>query len=113
MFIGSKYGFFSVVQQDTDRYNIRSQVRQDIDNLLLVCEFDAEVSAWSTLDYRYQITISSDEWFIVMAELARNLDYKNFKACIAGETDQRHKLVAYHQISDIMIAQHDEEEDER
>lgn len=112
MFIGSKYGFFSVVQKDAVRYNIRSQVRQDIENLLQVCELTAEVGTWSTLDYRYQITISSDEWFIVMAELARNLDYKSFKSCIASEIDQRDKLVAYHQISDIMIAQHDPEENE-
>ena len=112
MLIGSKYGFFSVVQKDAVRYNIRSQVRQDIENLLQVCELTAEVSTWSTLDYRYQITISSDKWFIVMAELARNLDYKSFKSCIASEIDQRDKLVAYHQISDIMIAQHDPEENE-
>jgi hypothetical protein len=111
MWIASKYGFFSIVQKDTDRYNIRTQSRQDIDNLLQVCKLDAKVSAWSTLNYRYQITINADELLKVSSELARNLDYKNFKTCIAHQTDQRHKLVAYHQISDIMIAQHDEEEE--
>ena len=113
MWIASKYGFFSIVQKDTDRYVIRAQVRQDIENLLQVCELDAKVSAWSTMNYRYQITISADEWFKVTCELAQNLDYKNFKTWIAHLPDQRHKLVAYHQISDIMIAEYDVEEDER
>lgn len=93
MWIFTKYGFFSVVSAregdgrhanpvDPDRVMVRARMRGHLESLKAAFPDElGEVAIHESLqtDYRYRLIVDKAAWVQVMASLAMNLDYDNFK----------------------------------
>ena len=107
MWLFTKYGFFSAVcarrgageygqPVDPDRIMVRSRLRSHLESLKN--RFSEQLGSCEILetpstDYRYRLFVSNQAWSVVMAELAMNTDYDNFKSEVARH--QGHKGAAY------------------
>ena len=97
MWIFTRYGFFSAVcarqgdggygaPVDRDRIMVRARARAHLEALL--ARFpdqlgSCEIRESSATDYAFRILLSKSAWSDVMAELARDIDYGNFKSEVA------------------------------
>ena len=97
MWIFTRYGFFSAVcarqgeghygaPVDPDRIMVRARARAHLEALL--ARFpdqlgSCEIRESSATDYAFRILVSKSAWSDVMAELARDIDYGNFKSEVA------------------------------
>jgi hypothetical protein len=84
-------GFFSVVQKEgEEEFCVRARVRADLDRLR---ETDlptlGETVETPGGDDRYRAWIGRDDLAAGMAEIARNLDYANFKGEVARRDSSR------------------------
>lgn len=85
MWIFSKAGFFSVVEDraDSDRIVVRARIRHDLHNLR--AKYAPELSCVEVnykRDYRYRAFISRAAWANAMSKMAMDLDYSNFKSMV-------------------------------
>jgi hypothetical protein len=92
MWIFTRYGFFSAVcakhnhgqagmPADPDRVMIRARAEDHLRRLqtrfpLLA---GAEIQTFPHADYAYRIFAPKDDWAAIMAQIALELDYDNFK----------------------------------
>ena len=97
MWIFTRYGFFSAVcarqgdggygaPVDRDRMMVRARVRAHLEALL--ARFPDQLGGCgiresSATDYAFRILVAKTAWSEVMAELARDIDYGNFKSEVA------------------------------
>ncbi len=88
-------------------YFVRARIRQDLENLLEILDFDAEILVWPTADYRYRIQVDFEGFLEIMVQLAGQLEYSNFKGRIGELQDQANKLGAYHRIWGLMAGLQD------
>lgn len=102
MWLATQHGFYSIVQKDADLYFVRARMLKDLENLLGILDFDAEILVWPTADYRYRIQVNFEGLLEIMVQLAGELDYPNFKGRVYEREDQAHKLGAYHRIWEMM-----------
>ncbi len=93
MWIFSKYGFFSSVcarqgdgshgnPVDTDRIMVRARLRAHLERLAEAYPEHlggCTISESSNTDYRFRIFVDKASWVCVVAALANELDYDNFK----------------------------------
>ena len=82
MWLCSKEGFFSIVQkEDSDRLDVRARVRADL--IALSTQYlgiaDPEIYEFPHTDYQYRIFLTHEEWAQVLMNMARNINYPNFK----------------------------------
>ena len=97
MWIFTKHGFFSAVcartgdgkhgqPVDPDRIMVRARVRNHLEAVkkrfpdLLG---DCEVQESAGTDYAYRLFVQKSAWIQVVAELAQETDYDNFKSAVA------------------------------
>jgi hypothetical protein len=97
MWVFTKYGFFSAVcarkgsgtygqPVDPDRIMIRARLRSHLDALLT--RFPDvlggnEIQTFPGSDYAFRIFVAKSDWSMVLAALAEETDYDNFKAEVA------------------------------
>ena len=97
MWIFTKHGFFSAVcarqgdgkhsqPVDPDRIMVRARVRGHLEALKkrfpeLLDESDIQASAGT--DYAYRLFVQKSAWMQVLAKLAEETDYDNFKSEVA------------------------------
>jgi len=98
MWLATKHGFYSIVQKRADEFHVRGRVRRDLENLLELTRLDLAIHEWPGADYRYRIIVGRNAFSGIMAALALDLDYPNFKAEIAASPDQHDKIEAFHQV---------------
>jgi hypothetical protein len=111
MWLATKFGFFSVVQNSRSRkrgnkwepFVVRARVKRDLEILRKQMWPEMRPSAIRIVDtpeadYRYRIEISESEVRDLMLLLAFNVDYPNFKSMIAKTPSQEHKLHGYHEM---------------
>ena len=97
MWIFTKHGFFSAVcarqgrwehgqPVDPDRIMVRARVRSHLEalrkrfpNLLAECEIQESAGT----DYAYRLFVQKPAWMKVLAGLAEETDYDNFKSEVA------------------------------
>jgi hypothetical protein len=120
MWIACTDGFFSTVidKLEPGRMLIRARCEKDIKNLhrrySTKCPSMRNPTSDETRDYRYRLSISKRDWVKLVAELASNVDYPNFKTAVHDRPDQENKSQPYLEIWSIMHAvQVDEERDNR
>ena len=82
MWLCSKEGFFSVVQKEgSDSLDIRARVRTDL--IALSTQYlgnpNPMIYEYPNADYAYRIFLTHKEWASVMMQMAKNIDYPNFK----------------------------------
>lgn len=104
MWLATKFGFFSVVQNTrlprSNGYVIRARVKRDL-VLLSKAMWPGPVVGLITTkdaDYRYRLEISQDELRDLMIFLAAEVDYSNFKGMIEKSPTQKDKLHGYHEM---------------
>ncbi len=97
MWIFTKHGFFSAVcarqgdgghrqPVDLDRIMVRARVQGHLEDLkkrfpALLC--DCEIQESIGTDYAYRLFVSKSAWMQVLAGLAEETDYDNFKSEVA------------------------------
>ena len=95
MWLCTQHGFFSIVQKKPGEFHIRGRVRQDMDNLLKLCEAKWPIIETKDGDYRYRIVCGQTEVSEALKRLAASIDYSNFKSLIHAKADQADKSDAY------------------
>jgi len=99
MWIMTKLGFFSVVEHrgTSDCLLVRARCQTDIENITAKTG-----NTWwqdDLADYPYRTTCYRDKWAEVLADIAKDIDYDNFKSSIK---DERH-LAAYRRVWQNML----------
>jgi hypothetical protein len=102
MWIFTKEGYFSAVQNDKDpgQIMVRSRKREDLEAFLAVDELeleDTEILEWAGSDYRYRVFIPRGKWMYYLCHCVEELDYTNFKAA-AIPLDDTGRSACYHNI---------------
>ena len=129
MWLFTKHGFYSIKQDERDRYFVRGRRREDLLNLCR--EMGEEWSAspadpraivqrdevlhpepvvpllavreWARADYRYRLVVSRRALGALFQLLADGIDYPNFKAEVAKHPDQKNHLGLYHEVWGMML----------
>lgn len=97
MWVFTKYGFFSAVcarkgngkygqPVDPDRIMIRARLRSHLDALLKRFPDlfgESEIQTFTGTDYAFRIFVPKSAWSDVLAALATETDYDNFKSEVA------------------------------
>lgn len=86
MWLFTTLGFFSVVshRDDPGTVLIRARVRDDLDALRVHHLPDLEIVENADADYAFRAFVSRDEWEHAAQQLARDIDYPNFKDAVAA-----------------------------
>ena len=83
MWIFTKYGFFSAtcVKEDDKTIQVRGRVEDHLRNLKVrFPELTGEIIVGEGTDYLFRIYVPKEIWAKVIAELANEVDYSNFKS---------------------------------
>lgn len=100
MWIFSELGFYSINLTPDERWlQFRARKRSDLENLKrdFPKHFPGEIMTLPHADYRYRLETTPAKAALVMAELTRAIEYRNFKSHLAG-TDQADKLEMLHRL---------------
>lgn len=100
MWIFSKFGFYSVVQDFNSKelLHIRARVSGDLERLLSAGGVATSVTETPDADYRYRAAVSRADFEQLLVKLGDAVDYPNFKSAVAKHADQAEKLDAYHEV---------------
>lgn len=97
MWIFTKYGFYSVTKSPVEKgkMQIRARTREDLENIQIFFQDKLRTGApviieTNSADYRWRVVVSRSDWVKLAAELARDVEYENFKNTIADR--RRHDL---------------------
>ena len=97
MWLMTKYGFYSIVQKQSNEYHVRSRERRDLQNLIDKVPLRGSVISESkSSDYLARIIVDHDIVTKILKFLGDTLDYDNFKQRISETPDQAHK--PYHSV---------------
>jgi len=95
MWLFSRHGFYSVVQDKTDSglIQIRARIKDDLDGLSAFADKRLGMKMSSIIstphaDYAYRVVVGRKEWAKVATALAQDIDYENFKNEVHGEEDR-------------------------
>ncbi|MCA9617293.1 MAG: hypothetical protein KC586_31240 [Myxococcales bacterium] len=78
------FGFYSVVQKDGDEHlTVRARCEADLDALRARVPTLGATDRKSGTDYPVRARISRADFALAMSDLARALDYSNFKSAVA------------------------------
>jgi hypothetical protein len=95
MWLFTKTGYFSVVQDwgDRDTLHIRARFREDLERLKKGYAPGLAIHHTPRADYAYRGTLTRKQFVVVVAALAANVDYPNFKDKVTEEQGrERHNL---------------------
>ena len=83
MWLFTTRGFYSVVEDhgDPDRVLVRARVREDLESLADLIPA-LEVQETPERDYRFRAQVTRDAWAAAATQLAREIDYPNFKDAV-------------------------------
>ncbi len=86
-------GFFSAVQDDScsaSEVRVRARVKRDIKRLVAkIGKLDCDIKNLPQPSYRYQITLTKQEWANYLSAEAMNLDYANVRDTITDGLYER------------------------
>jgi hypothetical protein len=95
MWLFTRHGFYSVVQdkKNNQQVQVRARIQDDLQRLSLFVRsaIDIELPAsfsTPTADYAYRVVIEKALWTRVAAALAADINYTNFKDTVHGEEDR-------------------------
>ena len=104
MWLFTTIGFFSVVahRDDPETILIRARVREDLERMRRHHLPDMEIVEGAGTDYAFRALVSRDEWEHVAQQLARGIDYPNFKSAVS----ERHGADRAHAYYDVWRVMH-------
>lgn len=82
MWLFTPFGFFSAVRDKRTNESIvvRARIKRHLEQLLGQTGETATILETPDSDYRWRIFLSPEQWTKMAAELARQIDYCNFKS---------------------------------
>ncbi len=115
MWIFTRYGFYSVAtataevgldtSPDPDPVMIRARSRAHLENLQSRFKemSGRQILEWPDRDYRFRIIVGKEIWASVIAELAREQTWSNFKSKVASSlSGDREYVQAIHEVWSVM-----------
>jgi|GraSoi_2013_60cm_1033757.scaffolds.fasta_scaffold05444_5 hypothetical protein len=108
MWCASILGFYSVVRdrEKRGRVLVRARAKADIDNLYRRFSKKFRMSrpkADEHRDYRWRVSMKKRDWTKIVAQLASEIDYCNFKSAVHERPDQENKHSAYLSVWSAML----------
>ena len=81
MWLFTKYGMYSIVQssENPNHMLIRSRVRSHLTYLKKTFNLPTDVITTPKADYRFRLITTRDVAVSIITELAKDIDYSNFK----------------------------------
>lgn len=110
MWLFTKRGFYSIISKGEDEWHVRARAEKDLEALNEVAGTDYKIHRSEDADYRWRMVIPGAEAKKLIAALAEDIDYSNFKGVIAKTPAQRDKLDILHRIWAEMYAYQEERE---
>jgi len=103
MWLFTTAGFYSVVRhrERADTFLVRGRKYGDLHNLFRFIP-QRQILELEYADYRYRILVSREEWRYLIAHLAEEIDYPDFKSKIARTAGQAEKAKPYAAVWKIM-----------
>jgi hypothetical protein len=104
MWVMTTRGFYSAVQKRTDpagTLTVRARAKGDLENLSDLLPGLKVITQQGT-DYPYRIKVSAADWARVMACLALDVDYHNFKDEVRRHS-AKHEA-AYHKVWSVLLS---------
>lgn len=100
MWVTSKLGFYSIVQDFTRRghFLVRARVREDLDNLLTAAELKLKPLHLVGSDYEWRVRVSGAQLSRVFFVLEGSIDYSNFKDAVGMAPGQGNRKELYSQV---------------
>jgi sarcosine oxidase gamma subunit len=111
MWLFTKQGFYSVVAKSEGEWHVRARTRKDLENLNRLAGTKHPIHRSDGADYRWRIVLPGEEARALIAKLAADIDYANFKGVVARTPDQRDKLSILHEIWELMYRYQTEREE--
>jgi len=97
MWIFTKHGFFSVVQDSyckPGQLMVRAREKKDLEKMLDWLKLKRKIKTLYEADYRYRVAIPRESWVKYCADMARYIDYSNVKGTLAETGSKRaHAMV--------------------
>lgn len=107
MWLATTRGFYSAVEDwDNDKViRVRSRVRADLERLddLVKGGIRARIEKDVRADYLYRVELTRAEWMRVVALLAIEVDYPNFKTAVEKVQGPRRANI-YHRVWAVLLA---------
>jgi len=100
MWIFTKNGFYSAIQDKDDSSKIWVRARVENDLLSLIAKYNVKsttIMKFCGTDYLFRICMQRSEWMRIVAESALDIDYVNFKDMI-GVTFGIARELVYHEV---------------
>lgn len=103
MWIFTKYGFYSAVQDEKDSnvIKIRARARDDLVRLIEACELKSHIVETTDTDYAYRIFVGRSDLMRIMLDMVEGLDYTNFKNEVYARQGMP-RYNTYHEVWDVM-----------
>jgi len=97
-------GFYSVVENRNraGELLVRARVREDLEALRDLLP-GVDVEETPERDYRFRVSVPHEDWALAVAELAREIDYPNFKDAVA-ERQGRERAHVYSGVWGTLLA---------
>jgi hypothetical protein len=100
MWVVTTKGFFSAVEhrKDPNTVIVRARVRKDLEAARNLIEDAADrrrhrIYVDNTADYPYRLDLPKDIWASVVAQLAHDIDYDNFKDAVKARQGKKRASV--------------------
>ena len=102
MWLFTKRGFYSIISKKESEWHVRARAREDLENLNALAGTSYTVHCSENADYRWRMVVSGEEARALIAKLAADIDYSNFKGVVGRTPGQQDKLDILHQIWGLM-----------
>lgn len=114
MWLFTKQGFYSIVAKSTKEFHVRARARKDLENLNRLAGTNYAIHRSEDADYRWRMVMPGNAARALVAKLAADIDYANFKGVVAKTPGQADKMDILHRIWGLMYDyQQDQESTER
>ena len=112
MWIYTTRGFFSIVRDHEKPQNVlvRARLKGDLDNLRSIWPTLTPTRETNRKDYRWRASVPAREMPLLLAELASELTYTNFKDAVAAKQGKP-RADLYHDVWYVMARAQDAEFD--
>lgn len=88
MWVFTKHGFFSAVQNfnDSNLVHVRARFKGDLEKLCAAYHVEPKVVSIQWTDYPFRMDFERSKWSEIMKSEAESIDYTNFKNAVHDGT---------------------------
>lgn len=111
MWIFTKHGFYSVTKNPVRKHlmQVRARCRQDLQNLKTRFGLTGEIMETPQADYRWRLLCRPATWHALAEELAKDVDYGNFKASVGHDQHDKPLMKVWSAMNDFQRQRHPEQ----